>query len=179
MRNNRRMALVIVMLVALSISGAAQSRTDAQTDPQKARPRTTTSGEDKDKKKAVVGDRLEPDDTSRPPADVSDDVQTNRQEQLSEQAAIDPYYNNFFTTYRLGPEDVISVDVFNQPRYSRSAITIPPSGRVSLSLIPGGVFVNGKTVEEVAQIITKKYNEYIIDPAVTVSLDPFSRVTSP
>ena len=171
MRNNRRMALVIVMLVALSISGAAQSRTDAQTDPQKARPRTTTSGEDKDKKKAVVGDRLEPDDTSRPPADVSDDVQTNRQEQLSEQAAIDPYYNNFFTTYRLGPEDVISVDVFNQPRYSRSAITIPPSGRVSLSLIPGGVFVNGKTVEEVAQIITKKYNEYIIDPAVTVSLD--------
>jgi len=67
MRNNRRMALVIVMLVALSISGAAQSRTDArtdaQTDPQKARHRTTTSGEDKDKKKAVVGDRLEPDDT--------------------------------------------------------------------------------------------------------------------
>ena len=171
MRNNRRMALAIVMLAALSISGAAQSRTDAQTDPQKARPRTTTSGEDKDKKKAVVSDRLEADDTARTPADVSDDVQANRQEQLSEQAAIDPYYNNFFTTYRLGPEDVISVDVFNQPRYSRSAITIPPSGRISLSLIPGGVFVNRKTVEEVAQIITKKYNEYIIDPAVTVSLD--------
>jgi protein involved in polysaccharide export with SLBB domain len=167
MRNNGRMALAIVMLAALSISGAAQS----QTDPQKARPRTTTSGEDKDKKKAVVSDRLEPDDIVRTPADVSDDVQANRQEQLSEQAAIDPYYNNFFTTYRLGPEDVISVDVFNQPRYSRSAITIPPSGRISLSLIPGGVFVNGKTVEQVAEIITKKYNEYIIDPAVTVSLD--------
>ena len=57
------------------------------------------------------------------------------------------YYNNFFSTYRLGPEDVISVDVFNQDRYSRSGIIVPPSGRISLSLIPGGVFVNGKTVE--------------------------------
>ncbi|HJP93257.1 MAG TPA: polysaccharide biosynthesis/export family protein [Pyrinomonadaceae bacterium] len=170
MRNNKRMALVIVMLLALSIGGAAQSKPDSQTDPQKARPRTTTSGDNKDKK-PVVGDRLEPDDTSRTPSDVSDDMQANRQEQLSEQAAITPYYNNFFNTYRLGPEDVISVDVFNQPRYSRSGITIPPSGRVSLSLIPGGVFVNGKTVEQVAEIITKKYNEYIIEPQVTVSLD--------
>src|SRR5437868_2013813 len=171
MRKSKRMALAIAMLVALSISGAAQSQTDPQTDPQKARPRTTTGDQDKDKKKPVAGDRLEPDDTSRAPSDVPDDMQANRQEQLSEESAITPYYNNFFNTYRLGPEDIISVDVFNQPRYSRSGITIPPSGRVSLSLIPGGVFVNGKTVEEIAQIITKKYNEYIIDPQVTVSLD--------
>ena len=76
-------------------------------------------------------------------------MQANRQEQMSEEeAAITPYYNNFFNTYRLGPEDIISVDVFNQPRYSRANITIPPSGRISLALIPGGVFVNGKTVEK-------------------------------
>ena len=140
MRNTRRIALTIMMLLMFSIAGAAQSQTDTQTDAQKARPRTATTGE-------------EP------------------QGQISDEAEISPYYNNFFKTYRLGPEDVISVDVFNQPRYSRSGITIPPSGRVALSLIPGGVFVNGKTVDEVAEIITKKYNEYIIDPQVTVSLD--------
>jgi protein involved in polysaccharide export with SLBB domain len=122
----------------------------------------------------VVGDRLEPDDTARTPGDVSQDIQANRSEQLSEEAAIVPYYNNFFSTYRLGPEDVISVDVFNQPRYSRGGITVPPSGRVSLSLIPGGIFVNGKTVEEVAEQIKKKYDEYIIEPQVTVSLDKAS-----
>ena len=83
-------------------------------------------------------------------------MQANRQEQLSEEAAIIPYYNNFFNTYRLGPEDVISVDVFNQDRYSRESIIVPPSGRISLSLIPGGVFVNGKTVDEVAEIIKKQ-----------------------
>ncbi len=177
MKHNRRMALAILMLIALTVTGMAQSQTLPQTDPpsdvQKARPRTTT-GQDKDKKKPVQGDRLEPDETPRTPSDVSDDIQANRQEHLAEEEAIRPYYNNFFKTYILGPEDVISVDVFNQERYSRKNITIPPSGRVSLSLIPGGVFVTGKTVDEVAEIITKKYDEYIINPQVTVSLDKAS-----
>jgi polysaccharide export outer membrane protein len=169
------MVLAILMLIALAVSGMAQSQTDPQTDPQKARPRTTTtSDQDKDKKKPVQGDRLEPDETNQTPSDVPEKMQLNRHEQMSEEAAINPYYNNFFSTYRLGPEDVISVEVFNQDRYSRKGITVPPSGRISLSLIPGGVFVNGKTVEEVAAIITKKYDEYIIDPQVTVSLDKAS-----
>jgi protein involved in polysaccharide export with SLBB domain len=163
------MVLVVLGLIALTTSIAAQP----PQDPQKERPRTTTtSAQQKDKK--VVTDRLEPDDTTRAPSDVSQDIQANRQEQLSEEAAIIPYYNNFFSTYRLGPEDIISVEVFNQDRYSRKGIIVPPSGRISLSLIPGGVFVNGKTVDEVAQIITKKYDEYIIDPQVTVSLDKAS-----
>jgi polysaccharide biosynthesis/export protein len=170
MTRYRRIVFAMLTLVALTVSGAAQT----QNDPQKARPRTTTTGQDKDKKQPVVGDRLEPDDAARTPADVSQDMQANRQEQLSEEAAIVPYYNNFFSTYRLGPEDVISVDVFNQERYSRKGIIVPPSGRVSLSLIKGGVFVNGKTVDEVAEIIKKNYDEYIIDPQVTVSLDKAS-----
>jgi protein involved in polysaccharide export with SLBB domain len=108
------------------------------------------------------------------PADGSEDAAANRHEQASEEAAVVPYYNNFFNTYRLGPEDVVSVNVFGQDRYSRSGITIPPSGRISLALIPGGVFVNGKTVDEVADTIKKRYDEYIIDPQVSVSLDKAS-----
>lgn len=167
MTKRRQIALVGLSLLALTTSIAAQP----QQDPQKERPRTAST-QQKDKK--VATDRLEPDDTSKTPSDVSQDIQANRQETLAEESAVNAYYNNFFSTYRLGPEDVISVDVFNQDRYSRKGIIVPPSGRVSLSLIPGGVFVNGKTVEEVAQIITKKYDEYIIDPQVTVSLDKAS-----
>lgn len=171
MTKHTRIALAMLTLIALTGSIAAQT----QDDPQKARPRTaTTSSQEKDKKQPVVGDRLEPDDKRRTPADVPDDVQANREEQLSEEAAVARHYNNFFSTYRLGPEDVISVDVFNQPRYSRNGITVPPSGRIHLSLIPGGVFVNGKTVDEVAEIIKKRYDEYIINPQVTVSLDKAS-----
>lgn len=181
MTSNKRMmfaSAVIVLSMALSV--AAQTSPDpqsgSQSTPQKARPRTATTGDqEKDKKgqkPVVTGDRLEPDDATRIPSDVSPEMQANRQQQISEEeAAINPYYNNFFSTYRLGPEDVISVEVFNQPRYSRQGITIPPSGRVSLQLVKGGVFVNGKTVEEVAEIIKKHYDEYIIDPQVTVSLD--------
>jgi polysaccharide biosynthesis/export protein len=118
-----------------------------------------------------TGERLEPDETSTPPADVPADTQANRQEQLSEESAVVPYYNNFFNTYRLGPEDIISISVFGQDRYSRAGIIIPPSGRISLALISGGIFVNGKTVDEVSDIIKKRYDEYIIDPQVTVSLE--------
>ncbi len=120
--------------------------------------------------KRVVGGQA----TVATPADGSEDTAANRHEQASEEAAVVPYYNNFFNTYRLGPEDIISVSVFGQDRYSRAGITVPPSGRISLALIPGGVFVNGKTVEEVAQLITKSYDEYIIDPQVSVSLDKAS-----
>jgi protein involved in polysaccharide export with SLBB domain len=105
---------------------------------------------------------------------VPEESQANRHEQASEEAAVVPYYNNFFNTYRLGPEDIISVNVFGQDRYSRSGIIIPPSGRISLALIPGGIFVNGKTVDEVAESIKKRYDEFIIDPQVSVSLDKAS-----
>ena len=111
---------------------------------------------------------------STTPSDVPEESAANRHEQVSEEAAVVPYYNNFFNTYRLGPEDIISVNVFGQDRYSRSGIIIPPSGRISLALIPGGVFVNGKTVDEVAESIKKRYDEYIIDPQVSVSLDKAS-----
>jgi polysaccharide export outer membrane protein len=106
------------------------------------------------------------------PSGVSADMQAGRREQLSEEeAAIVPYYNNFLTNYRLGPEDIISIEVFNQPRYSKTGITVPPDGRISFYLIPEGVRVVGKTTQQVQEEIQKKLDEYIIDPQVTVYLD--------
>ena len=174
-KHDKLMVLAIAAMLTLGTTGfAGQPQSDPQKQPPKAQPRTDANRQDKkNQKSTATGDRLEPDDKPRP-NDMPDDVVANRQERLSEEEAVNPYYNNFFTTYRLGPEDVISVDVFNQERYSRKNITVPPSGRISLSLIPGGVFVNGKTVEEVAATITKAYDEYIIDPQVTVSLEKAS-----
>jgi protein involved in polysaccharide export with SLBB domain len=169
---------ILAMFMASTFGVLGQT----QTDPEKTRQRLVTAPlqnkNDKDSQKPApapkTGERLEPDDTSRTTANVPQDTVANRQEQISEEASVVPYYNNFFTTYRLGPEDIISVQVFGQDRYSRAGIIIPPSGRISLSLIPGGIFVNGKTVDEVAELIKKQYDEYIIDPQVTVSLDKAS-----
>ena len=117
-------------------------------------------------------DGLEPDDRTTLPTDVPADVQGRRVEQMSEdEALVARYYNNFFNNYRLGPEDMISVLVFGQERYSKAGIVIPPSGRISYPLIPEGVLVNGKTVEEVQEILKKRLDEYIINPEVSVSLD--------
>jgi protein involved in polysaccharide export with SLBB domain len=176
--------LVFLAIVSLATAPSFGVLAQTQTDAQKTRQRTTAPLTDtKDTTKKVgqsptsdpkATDRLEPDESGSKPSDVPQEMEANRHEQLSEEAAVVPYYNNFFTTYRLGPEDVISVVVFNQERYSRSGIVVPPSGRISLSLIQGGIFVNGKTVDEVAELIKKKYDEYIIDPQVTVSLDKAS-----
>ncbi len=95
-----------------------------------------------------------------------------RQSQLSEEeAAILPYYNNYLEKYLLGPEDIISVEVFGQPNYSKAGIVIPPTARISYPLIPGGIFVGGKTTEQISDDIKKKLDEFIIDPQVTVTLD--------
>jgi protein involved in polysaccharide export with SLBB domain len=118
----------------------------------------------------ATNNKTDKDKTKSMPA-VTDDGKTNRADQSAEEQAIVPYYNNFFTNYRLGPEDVISVATFQQEKYSKANIKIPPSGRIYLPLISEGVFVNGKTPDEVAEIITKRYDEYIINPQVTVSLD--------
>ena len=83
-----------------------------------------------------------------------------------------PYYNNYLKEYRLGPSDVISVEVFGQcPDYCKLSIPVPPNARISYPLIREGVMVAGKTVEQVAAEITKKLDEFIIDPKVTVTLD--------
>jgi polysaccharide export outer membrane protein len=124
------------------------------------------------KSPAAASERLEPDDTNNLPPGVSAEAQAGRRGQASEEeAAILPYYNNFLTTYRIGPEDVISVSIFGQERYSKSGITVPPNGKISYPLIPEGVIVVGKTTEQIQDEIKKRLDEYIIDPQVQVSLD--------
>ena len=96
----------------------------------------------------------------------------NEQVDSPEAEAILPYYNNYLKEYRLGPNDVITVEVFGQcPDYCKAGMTVPPTARISYPLIRDGVMVGGKTVEQVAAEITKNLDEYIIDPKVTVTLD--------
>ncbi len=165
--------LVVAIAMAIGVSTLAQSPNTASRQ-RKATPDSTppaaTDAKPSDASTTVnpSGDKSK---DKNKPAEVTADAQTNRTDQASEEAAIVPYYNNFFTTYRLGPEDVISVTVFGQDRYSKQGIKIPPSGRISLALIPDGIFVNGKTVDQVAELVKKRYDEYIIDPQVSVSLD--------
>jgi protein involved in polysaccharide export with SLBB domain len=103
------------------------------------------------------------------------EAQAARHEGLAEEEAnVTPYYNNFMSTYRLGPEDVISIRVFGSPlleRYSKMGIVVPPNAVVTHPLIPEGIFVGGKTTNQVRDEIVKKFDEYIVDPKVDVALE--------
>lgn len=190
--------LIVACALIFSIGAMAQGKDDsaaskkrervaaAKTDKEKAenpaaspKPKPQTSAVVETKKPDAPETVVEADKQAAPtPVDKkTDDKKTDdksmRRETLSEEeAAIIPYYNNYMKEYRLGPQDVISVEVFGQcPDYCKTAITVPPTATISYPLIKGGILVAGKTVEQVAEEIKKQLNEYIIDPDVTVTLD--------
>jgi polysaccharide export outer membrane protein len=112
-------------------------------------------------------------DTSSTPNTGKTDDTATPEEVAAEEAYVKAMYaSSILRDYKLGPEDVITVEVFGQcPNYCVTGKTVPPTGRISYPLIKEGVFVAGRTVEEVAAEITKKLDEYIIDPKVNVTLD--------
>ena len=157
MKSNARTAAAAALLLLLSAPAAVSAQN------QKA---------GKSARKSGAAERLEQDDKGAVRGDVPEGTMVNRRERIDEEADGEiPYYNNFLTSYRLGPEDVISVSVFDLPKYSRSGIIIPPDGRIDYYLARGGISVAGKTTQEVADEIASHLEEYIIDPKVTVSLE--------
>jgi polysaccharide biosynthesis/export protein len=91
--------------------------------------------------------------------------------QTDEEKEILPIYQNYLSDYRLGPKDVISIEVFGQcPNYCIEGKSVPPNAKISYPLI-GSVFVGGKTTEQIEAEIKKRLDEYIIDPSVSVTLE--------
>jgi polysaccharide biosynthesis/export protein VpsN len=72
--------------------------------------------------------------------------------------------------YRLGADDEISVNVFNEPDLSLAKTRIAANGTISMPLI-GQVMVKGLTIDEVEIKITKLYlGDYLKKPDVSVSI---------
>lgn len=76
------------------------------------------------------------------------------------------------TEYRLGPDDLVRVDVFQVEGLSRK-IRVNSSGDIALPLI-GNVPVAGLSAQEAEDLIKKKLGErYLQDPQVSVSVEEF------
>jgi hypothetical protein len=154
-------AALALLLVLVATTGAGVRAQDDPSKPEASKPETSKPEASKPGDGAVAPaaaaapattERLEPDDVNEARTELSPEMQAGRREQASEdEAAVLPYYNNYLTTYRLGPEDVISVTVFGQDRYSRGGIIVPPNGKINYPLVPEGILVAGKTTEQVAE----------------------------
>lgn len=68
--------------------------------------------------------------------------------------------------YRIGPEDMLRVDVWRNPDLSLTA-PVRPDGRISVPLI-GDVRAGGRTPEQLGDAIEQGLEYYIRDPQVTV-----------
>ena len=157
MKSDQRIAALSLALLVLASTAAPAF---AQKKQKGAQP------------KAPAGERLEPDDKSVARPGVPEEALVNRRERMGEDAAAEiPYYNNFLATYLLGPEDVISVSVFDLVKYSKTGIIVPPDGKIDYYFVRGGLHVAGKTTQQVADEIAHHLDEYIIEPKVTVSLE--------
>jgi len=149
-KNSSSVILILAAVMAFSAGLFAQTPPALKTDD-----------------KGAAGAKPVPTETPVPGA-TGDDIDMTS----AEAQAIVPVYNNYLSEYRLGPNDVITVEVFGQcPDYCKAGITVPPTARISYPLVREGVMVGGKTVTQVADEITKKLDEFIIDPQVTVTLE--------
>jgi len=149
----RRSILILIWFIVLVAPSSAQSN-----EPQLSGPKPLHVAED---------DKLRP--ATAPPASGETLQQNRRQLPNEASASAAPYYNNYFDTFRLGPGDVISITVFNEPRYSLPTVTVPPDGKIDYPLI-GQVFTTGRTIEDIGREVKLRIGEYITDPSVSVNI---------
>jgi polysaccharide biosynthesis/export protein len=70
--------------------------------------------------------------------------------------------------YKIGPQDVLRIDVWKEPEISRS-VPVRPDGKVSLPLL-NDVQAAGLTAMELANVITDGLKKFMNSPQVTVSV---------
>jgi len=85
------------------------------------------------------------------------------------QAQDDPAEPQVRTPYTVNPGDVLSITVWKEPELARRVI-VRPDNAFSFPLV-GEVQTDGKSVEDIGQIVTERLQRYIPDPVVTVATE--------
>jgi polysaccharide biosynthesis/export protein len=70
--------------------------------------------------------------------------------------------------YRIGPQDVVQIDVWKEPEITRT-IPVRPDGKISLPLV-NDVQAAGLTAMQLAGVIREGLTKYLTNPQVTVTV---------
>lgn len=73
------------------------------------------------------------------------------------------------STYIIGPEDILRVMVWENPNLS-GPVTVRPDGMITLPLLKDDVKAGGITPKQLKEVVTKAYEETIVQPEVMVSV---------
>lgn len=71
------------------------------------------------------------------------------------------------STYIIGPEDVLQINVWKEPEMSAPAVPVRPDGKISLPLLHD-IPAAGFTPVQLAESLTEKMKKFIAEPHVTV-----------
>lgn len=71
--------------------------------------------------------------------------------------------------YRLGPNDIIAVSVYDSPEFSQEDLLVQPDGNITLAPF-GSINVSGMTIDELQKDLTDRLKYYLNKPMVTVKL---------
>lgn len=72
--------------------------------------------------------------------------------------------------YLLGPNDIISVIVYDEKDLTQERLRVQPDGNIIIAPL-GQVNVAGKTINDLQKMLVKSYKFYLKDPRITVRLD--------
>lgn len=72
--------------------------------------------------------------------------------------------------YLLGPNDIISILVYDDKDLNQEQLRVQPDGNIIIAPL-GQIKASGKTVEELHTLLVKKYKYYLKDPQLTIRLD--------
>jgi polysaccharide biosynthesis/export protein len=73
------------------------------------------------------------------------------------------------TTYKIGPQDILRIDVWKEPEVTRSGLPVRPDGKISLPLL-NDVQATGLSPLELSKVITEGLKKFMNNPQVTVSV---------
>jgi polysaccharide export outer membrane protein len=71
-------------------------------------------------------------------------------------------------TYIIGPTDILEIQVWKEPDFSRQAL-VRPDGKITLPLI-GDIHVSSMTTMALKELLTEQLKDFIESPEVTVIL---------
>ncbi|MCK9530523.1 MAG: polysaccharide export protein [Gammaproteobacteria bacterium] len=71
--------------------------------------------------------------------------------------------------YRIGPEDMLDISVWNEENLHRSVLVLP-DGQISFPLA-GTLMAAGKTIPELQDSLTQRLRNFVHDARVTVSVE--------
>ncbi len=78
--------------------------------------------------------------------------------------------NEHARDYILGPNDILSIFVYDSEEFNQEKIRVQPDGNIVIMPL-GSVKVAGRSVEDLNNLLINKYKFYLKNPIVTIRLD--------